>query len=121
VADTDTATELSPERAAELARDGGARVVDVRHPEEHDAGHIPGDELIPFDQLKDRARDFDQAQQLVVYCRSGDRSAAAAQALRASGFDAHSIEGGLVAWTEQGLPLEPEGGEVVQPSGLPPA
>ena len=45
----------------------------------------------------------------------------AADAFAASGWDAHSIEGGLLAWAEAGLPLEPEGGEVADRSGLPPA
>jgi rhodanese-related sulfurtransferase len=121
VADTDAATELAPERAAELIRDGGAKLVDVRHAAEHEAGHIAGDELIVFDELKDRAGELPKDAPVVVYCRGGDRSGAAAQALRASGYDAHSIEGGLLAWTEQGLPIEPEGGHVAQPSGLPPA
>jgi rhodanese-related sulfurtransferase len=121
VSDTDTATELPPERAAELIRDGGATAVDVRHPEEHDAGHIAGDTPIPFDQLKARAGELDQGTPLVLYCRSGDRSGAAVQALRASGFEAYSIDGGLLAWTEQGLPIEPEDGVVAAPSGLPPA
>ena len=44
----------------------------------------------------------------------------AAEALRNSGWDAHSIEGGLVAWDEAGLALEPEGGEVAPPQNLPP-
>jgi rhodanese-related sulfurtransferase len=121
VSDTDTATEIAPERAAELLRDGGATAVDVRNPEEHEAGHIAGDTPIPFDQLAARAGGLDQGAPLVLYCRSGDRSGAAAQALRASGFDAYSIEGGLLAWTDQGLPIEPADGRVETPSGLPPA
>jgi rhodanese-related sulfurtransferase len=120
VADTETATELAPARTEELVRDGAAKLVDVRTPDEHEAGHIPGDVLISFDQLKDRAGELPQDAPVVVYCRSGDRSGAAAQALRASGYDAYSIEGGLLAWIEQGLPLEPEDGRVTEPHGLPP-
>lgn len=121
MAETETATTLAPERAAELARDGGAQVVDVRHASEHEAAHIAGDELIPFDELKARAGELDQSKPVVVYCRSGDRSGAAVQALRASGWDAYSIDGGILAWHEQGLPIEPADGRIVQPSGLPPA
>jgi rhodanese-related sulfurtransferase len=120
MSDTETTTELAPERAAELTREG-AKLIDVRNTEEHEAGHIPGDELVPFDQLKDRAASLDQSQPVVLYCRSGDRSGAAVQALRASGYDAYSVEGGLLAWTGQGLPLEPADGRVREPSGLPPA
>lgn len=120
MAETSESTELAPERAQELARDG-APLIDVRGDDEHEAGHIAGDRPIPFDRLKDEAASLPQDQPVVLYCRSGDRSAAAAQALRASGYDAYSIEGGLLAWSEQGLPLEPEGGHVADRAGLPPA
>jgi rhodanese-related sulfurtransferase len=110
-------SEVSPERAQELARDGG-ELIDVRTPEEHDAGHIEGDRPIPFDHLKDEAGGLPKDQPVVLYCRSGDRSAAAVDALRASGYDAYSIEGGILGWQEQGLPVE---GEVVDRSVLPPA
>jgi hypothetical protein len=43
----------------------------------------------------------------------------AVDAFRASGWDAYAITGGLVAWAEEGLPLEPEGAEVAHHSGLP--
>ena len=110
-------TELSPERAQELARNG-ASLIDVRNPDEHDAGHIEGDRLIPFDRLKDEADQLPKDQPVVLYCRGGDRSSAAVQALRASGYDAYSVEGGLLGWQEQGLPVE---GEVVDRNVLPPA
>jgi rhodanese-related sulfurtransferase len=111
--------ELAPGRAAELAQE--AQVVDVRGADEHEAGHIPGDRLIPFDQLQGEAGTLDRERPLLLYCRGGDRSQVAAQALRASGFDAYTIDGGLLAWAEQGLPLEPEGAEVVERNVLPPA
>jgi rhodanese-related sulfurtransferase len=103
-----------------MAHDGVA-LVDVRSDSEHEAGHIPGDRPIPFDQLKDVASSLPQDRPVVFYCRSGDRSGAAVQALRASGYDAYSIEGGLLEWTEQGLPLEPADGEVAERDALPPA
>jgi len=49
---------------------------------------------------------------VVFYCRSGQRSGLAAEAFRASGFDARNLTGGLLAWVEQRLPLVPEGGSV---------
>ncbi len=110
-------TELSPERAQGLIGEG-ASLIDVRNPDEHEAGHIEGDRLIPFDRLKDEAGDLPKDEQVVLYCRGGDRSGAAVQALRASGYDAYSIEGGILAWQEQGLPID---GEVVERNVLPPA
>lgn len=120
MADAETATELPPEQAAGLVRDGGAQLVDVRNPDEHEAGHIAGDTPIPFNDLKDRIGELDQERPVVLYCRGGDRSAAAVQALRASGWNATSIDGGLLAWHEQGLPLEPENGTVADRDVLPP-
>jgi rhodanese-related sulfurtransferase len=110
-------TELSPERAQELAQ-GGAPIVDVRGGDEHEAGHIDGDRAIPFDRLKDEAGSLPKDQPVVFYCRSGDRSAAAAQALRASGYDAYSVEGGILAWQEHGLPMT---GEIIERNAFPPA
>jgi rhodanese-related sulfurtransferase len=120
MSETEQTTELSPERAAELAREG-ADLIDVRHEAEHEAAHIGGDRLIPFDRLKDEAASLPQDQPVVLYCRSGERSGAAVQALRASGYDAYSIAGGILGWSEQGLPIEPENGEIVERPGLPPA
>jgi rhodanese-related sulfurtransferase len=108
---------VSPDRAQELVADGG-QLVDVRGDDEHEAGHIPGDRHIRFDRLKDEIGTLDQSKPLVVYCRSGDRSGPAADALRASGFDAYNVDGGAIAWTEHGLPFE---GEIVERSALPPA
>ena len=48
-------------------------------------------------------------------------TAGAADAFAESGWDAHSIAGGLEAWAEEGLPLDPEDGRVAERSGLPPA
>ncbi len=111
--------ELEPERVAELMEAAEAQVVDVRTPEEYAAGHIAGAEHIPFDELTARAETFDRSRPLVFLCRGGDRSTLAMQAFAASGWDARTMAGGMVRWTERGLPIEPRDGEVRQPSGLP--
>jgi rhodanese-related sulfurtransferase len=111
--------EVPPADARELI-ESGAQVVDVRTPEEFEAGHIAGARLIPLDEVESDAAGLDRSQPLVVYCRSGERSGMAADAFAASGWNAQSIAGGLLAWAEAGLPLEPEGGEVAERSGLPP-
>lgn len=112
-------TELAPERVAELVEGGDAQVIDVRSDYEHAAGHIPGTTHIPLTALQDESSGLDRERPVVLYCRSGERSGAAAQAFRASGWEAHSMAGGLVAWAESGLPLEPEDGEVAARSNLP--
>ena len=116
-----TTHELPPERVAQLIETGAAQVVDVRTHEEREAAHVPNTAHIPIEALEELAGEvLDRDRAVVLYCRSGDRSAVAADAFRASGWDAGSMRGGIVAWQESGLPLEPEDGEVVSPSGLPP-
>ena len=89
-----------------------AQVIDVREDYEYEAGHIPGARHVDVNDLNGVAGSFDQSKPVVFYCRSGDRSTMPAQAFRASGWDAYSIEGGLSAWVEAGQPLEPDDGEV---------
>src|SRR5215210_9026447 len=104
--------ELSPARVAELMRDG-AQVVDVREPDEREAGRIPDDSAhIELDRLTAEADSIDRERPVVFYCRSGSRSALAAQAFAAAGYDAHNLDGGLKAWVAEGLPIEPAGGRV---------
>jgi rhodanese-related sulfurtransferase len=111
--------EIEPRKAAELI-ENGAPVVDVRDPDEYEAGHIAGAKHVPFDQLNGDTAGVEEGGQIVFYCRSGDRSATAASAFEGSGYDAYSVAGGLEAWAESGLPLEPEDGTVAERAGLPP-
>jgi rhodanese-related sulfurtransferase len=108
----DLQEDVPPQRAAELVRHGSVQLVDVREPYEHEAGHIAGDRHVELTRLTDEAASIDRDRPVLFYCRVGNRSAMASQAFRAAGFDAYNLEGGLVAWTQAGLPLEPEGGVV---------
>jgi len=101
--------QLTPERVAEMMDQGVAQVIDVREDHEHEAGHVAGDRHIVLPQLSEQAGSLDRNRPVVVYCRSGSRSEVAAEAMKASGYDAYSIDGGFVAWLEKGLPAEPEG------------
>ena len=104
--------ELTPARVAELMR-AGAQVVDVREPDEREAGRIPGDTAhIELDRLTNKADSIDRDRPVVFYCRTGSRSAMAAQAFSAAGYDAHNLDGGLKAWVADGLPIEPADGRV---------
>ena len=103
--------DLSPARVAELLREG-AHAVDVREQYERDAGHIADTLHIELDQLSARVEELDRERPLVFYCRTGSRSALAAQAFAAAGFDAHNLDGGLKAWVKEGLPIEPADGHV---------
>ena len=90
----------------------GAQLIDVREGYEHEAGHIPGSQNIEVTELTAAAETLDRDKPVVFYCRSGDRSTMPAEAFRASGWDAYTLDGGLAAWVEAGQPLEPEDGEV---------
>jgi rhodanese-related sulfurtransferase len=103
--------EIGPRRAAELLAEG-ATVVDVRERYEREAGHIAGSRHIELGRLAAAAGELDRDLPLVFYCRVGARSAMAADAFRNAGFAAHTLGGGLLAWVDAGLPLEPEGGSV---------
>jgi rhodanese-related sulfurtransferase len=109
---TELPAELSPRQVAELLGDGGTQLVDVREPYEHEAGRIAGDLHIELDRLTEQAGSLDRERPVVFYCRSGSRSALAAQAFGASGYSAHNLTGGLQAWVKDGLPIEPTDGRV---------
>jgi rhodanese-related sulfurtransferase len=108
-------TDIAPAELAEwMDRDGELQVVDVREPYEREAGHIAATTHIPLVELSARAGEIDRERAVVFYCRVGARSTMAAQALRASGYEAYSMDGGLVRWATEQRPLEPEGGHVAQ-------
>ena len=106
--------DISAGRAAELVRDAGAQLVDVRTPEEVEAGHIAGSTHIELDLLASQASEIERERPVVFYCRSGARSAMATGAFRAAGYEAYNLDGGLLAWIEGGHPIEPEDGSVAR-------
>ena len=103
--------EVTPQRTKELLDAGEAVVVDVREPYERDAGHIEGSTHVPLERLASQAESLPRDKPVVFQCRLGARSAMAAQAFRASGYDAWSLAGGLQRWHDEGLPVA-GGGEV---------
>src|SRR3982750_4904995 len=100
--------------------ESGSQLVDVRTELEYGAGHIPGAQHIPLAMMQREAASLDQSKPVILYCRSGNRSGPAAEAFAASGWDSHSIDGGLLAWAEAGYELEPEGGTVMDNPNMPP-
>ena len=109
----DEAREISREEAQKLVEDG-AQLVDVRAEHEWEAGRIAGATHLPPDELGERAGEIDEDRPLVLYCRGGNRSTMATEALAAAGYDAAKLSEGIVGWEEEGLPLEPEGGYVAE-------
>lgn len=75
----------------------GATLLDVRTVPEFEAGHLEGATSIPVDELGSRIREVPTDRPVVVYCRSGARSARAAAMLREAGYDVHDL-GSIDNW-----------------------
>jgi len=83
-------------------------LVDVREPHEADFCRIPDSKLIPLGELKGRAGELDPTKEILVYCRSGVRSARAVALLRKAGFArAKNVKGGILAWAREVDPSVP--------------
>jgi rhodanese-related sulfurtransferase len=105
---------LDPD-AVEAEMASGAVLVDVREPEEVEAGHIPGSVHVPRGMLEFRAdpsspyhqEPLDPSARVIVHCAGGGRSALAAARLKEMGYErvAH-LDGGINAWKEAGKPIE---------------
>src|SRR4051794_11121416 len=104
--------ELPPERLKELLDGDGIQLVDVREDYEHETGRIAGDRHIVMDRLAAEAESLDRESPVVFYCRTGSRSAVATEVFRGAGYEAYNLDGGILAWVNRGLPIEPEDGEV---------
>jgi len=88
----------------QLKNGSDAQVVDVREPAEVADGMIAGARHIPLGDLGARLGELDKSRPVVAVCRSGRRSAAAADQLAAAGFTAYTMTGGMLDWTAAGLP-----------------
>jgi rhodanese-related sulfurtransferase len=104
--------EVGPEWVRERHEARDIQLIDVREDYEYEAGHVAGARHIELPFVASEADTIDRDSPVVFYCRVGARSAMAAGAFRRAGYDAYSLDGGLVAWHGQGLPLEPDGGQV---------
>jgi rhodanese-related sulfurtransferase len=87
----------------------GLLVLDVREDEEWVAGHVEGSVHVPLMDLGERMGELPLAEQTLVVCRSGHRSAHATAYLRELGIEAVNLDGGLAAWQQAGRPLVTDG------------
>lgn len=108
-----TEAEIQPNEFRE-GSPGDAQLVDVRTGHEWEAGRIPDAIHIPLEDLSERAGEIDRERPVVFYCRGGNRSGMAVQAFSEAGYEASKLAGGITAWDEAGLPVEPEGGYVAE-------
>ena len=90
----------------------GAKLVDVRENNEWAAGHPPQAVHMPLASLEAKAARLPKNRPVLVICRSGNRSRTGTKRLRALGYDAYSVSGGMRAW-------ESAGGAVLDRKGRP--
>lgn len=98
---------ISVEEAKQLV-DAGTPVIDVREPNEYQAGHIPGAKLVPLNSfLRSPKQHLPESGTVLFVCAVGQRSAVASEMAAAAGAaDVRNIEGGTNGWVTKGYPTE---------------
>jgi adenylyltransferase/sulfurtransferase len=104
----DVPTITAIELKSKLDRKDKFILVDVREPYEYEICNIPGSKLIPLGELPARLSELDSADEIVLHCKSGSRSAKALRILQDVGFRKLSnLQGGIQAWSERVDPSIP--------------
>jgi adenylyltransferase/sulfurtransferase len=97
----DESAELTVQQLADRLGEEELHVLDVREDWERDIVRIDGSEHIPLDDLPDEVSQLPAEKDVVVYCKSGGRSAKATELLRSVGLNAFNLQGGTDAWVQQ--------------------
>jgi rhodanese-related sulfurtransferase len=100
---------MNAQQAQSLLTDPDLLILDVRTPQEFGEGHIKNARLIPVAELGGRIAEIAawKEKPVLVYCRSGGRSASAAQMLVGAGFKKiNNLAGGIGAWSVAGFTVE---------------
>jgi molybdopterin/thiamine biosynthesis adenylyltransferase/rhodanese-related sulfurtransferase len=103
-----TIEEIQPFEAAQEIEGGDVVLIDTREPHEYQEAHLENGKLVPPGLLGDEIESAapDRSARIILYCRSGNRSAIVAAQMQAMGYEnVASMEGGILAWQEQGLPV----------------
>jgi rhodanese-related sulfurtransferase len=115
-------TDVTPEEAYDMISQQEVVLLDVRTQEEYDSGHIPDALLIPLSELESRLDELNPADHILVYCRSGHRSAEAASILIANSFTrVYNMAGGILQWQAEGLPVYIEQTPTASPEPMMPS
>jgi rhodanese-related sulfurtransferase len=81
-------------------------IIDVRTVSEYESGHIEGAINIPVEELSQRLSELNPSDELLVYCRTGNRSTTAVRILKTDGFEKiYHMDGGITAWRNEGFPV----------------
>ena len=80
---------------ADALEQADGELIDVRKPDEHSEGHIPGSRNVPVDELRDRLAELPAEKPLVVYCQVGLRGYVAARILTQRGYTVRNLSGGF--------------------------
>ena len=86
--------------------EGGALLLDVREDNEWESGRAPQATHVALNEVPDHLDEFPSDRVIVCVCRSGARSGRAAKFLVEQGHQAVNLEGGMLAWSAEGEPLE---------------
>src|ERR1700755_1765211 len=100
--------EIQPFEAQQEIEGGDVVLIDTREPHEYQEAHLENGKLIPPGLLADEIESAapNKSARTILYCRSGNRSGIAAAQMQAMGYtNVASVEGGIIAWQEQGLPV----------------
>lgn len=97
--------EVSVDELAERLKEG-ARVIDVREPDEYAEARVPGAVLVPLDTVPDNVEAFRGDGPTYVICARGGRSLRAAEFVAEQGIDAVNVAGGTLAWIDAGHPVD---------------
>jgi rhodanese-related sulfurtransferase len=103
-----TTVNLNVSEFSQKITEPGVIIVDVRTPEEFASGHIEGALNIDFNSgnFANEITRLNPSETYAVYCRSGSRSGQAASIMHKAGFhDVSNLNGGVIDWTNAGLPL----------------
>jgi rhodanese-related sulfurtransferase len=102
------AWDKTPQQVVQMMNSGDSLILDVRENKEFESGHIADSVHIPMSEVKNRLSELDKFKdsQVIVSCRSGQRSARTCSLLKKNGFtNISNLKGGIVAWESDKLPV----------------
>ena len=99
--------DVSVNEVVDLMDDKNTTIIDVRETKERTGGFIGNDTHIPLAQIKIKLDTLKKDNNIVVYCRSGSRSAYACKQLTKANFEkVYNLKGGFIAWLKENMPIK---------------